>query len=168
MRATKRRSNSSATASWTMKRLAAMQLCPLFWQRAVTPTSAARSRSAEGSTTNGSLPPSSNTVFLTSSPATRATAWPAGVLPVRVAAMTRGSRRTRSTRSEPMSRVWNTPSGNPARLKRSSMNSAVWGTLEACLSSPTLPAMRAGAAKRIACHSGKFQGITARTGPMGR
>ena len=28
---TNRRSNSSATASWTMNRLAAMQLCPLFW-----------------------------------------------------------------------------------------------------------------------------------------
>ena len=48
------------------------------------------------------------------------------------------------------------------------MNSAVWGTLEACLSRPTLPAMSAGAAKRMACHSGKFQGMTARTGPIGR
>ena len=33
------------------------------------------------------------------------------------------------------------------------MNSAIWGTFEACLSNPTLPAMRAGAAKRLACQS---------------
>ena len=150
-----------------MKRLAAMQLCPLFWQRAVTATWAAWSRSADGSTTNGSLPPSSSTVFLSSSPATEATARPAGALPVRVAATTRSSRRTRSTWSDPMSRVWNTPSGKPARRNRSSMNRAVWGTFEACLRSPTLPAISAGAAKRIACHSGKFHGMTARTGPSG-
>ena len=47
------------------------------------------------------------------------------------------------------------------------MNSAVCGTFEACLSSPTLPAISAGAAKRIACQSGKFHGMMARTGPSG-
>ena len=47
------------------------------------------------------------------------------------------------------------------------MNRAVCGTLEACLSRPTLPAIKAGAAKRIACQSGKFQGMTASTGPSG-
>jgi hypothetical protein len=47
------------------------------------------------------------------------------------------------------------------------MNSAVCGTFEACFSSPTFPAIKAGAAKRIACHSGKFQGMIARTGPSG-
>ena len=47
------------------------------------------------------------------------------------------------------------------------MNKAVCGTLLACLSSPTLPAINAGAAKRIACQSGKFHGITASTGPSG-
>ncbi len=40
-------------------------------------------------------------------------------------------------------------------------------TLEACFSRPTLPAISAGAAKRNTCHSGKFQGITASTGPIG-
>ena len=44
---------------------------------------------------------------------------------------------------------------------------ADWGTLDACLSSPTLPAMSAGAANRMTCHSGKFHGITANTGPSG-
>ncbi len=47
------------------------------------------------------------------------------------------------------------------------MSSAVWGTFEACFNRPTLPAMRPGAANRITCHIGKFQGMTASTGPMG-
>ena len=47
------------------------------------------------------------------------------------------------------------------------MASAHCGTLEACLSRPTLPAMSAGAAKRKTCQKGKFQGITASTAPSG-
>ena len=47
------------------------------------------------------------------------------------------------------------------------MYSAVCGTLLACLSRPTLPAMSAGAANRIACHSGKFHGMIASTTPIG-
>ena len=47
------------------------------------------------------------------------------------------------------------------------MARAVWGTLDACLRRPTLPTMRAGAAKRITCHIGKFHGMTARTAPIG-
>ncbi|GAA3075225.1 hypothetical protein GCM10020000_70420 [Streptomyces olivoverticillatus] len=96
---------------WTMKRLAAMQDCPLFCTRAVTAVLTARSRSADGITTYGSLPPSSRTVFLTSSPATAATERPAGSLPVRVAAATLGSRRIASTAPEPTRRVWKQPSG---------------------------------------------------------
>ena len=118
-------------------------------------------------TTNGSLPPSSSTTFLISLPAMRATADPAAPDPVSVAAITRRSRRIASTRAEPTSRVWKVPSGNPARANSSCMNNAVCGTFEACLSSPTLPAIRAGTAKRIACQSGKFQGMMARTGPSG-
>ena len=53
MRATNSSSNASATSSCTMKRLAAMQLCPLFCTRAVTAVCAAFSRSADGMTTNG-------------------------------------------------------------------------------------------------------------------
>ena len=103
-----------------MNRFAAMQDCPLFWQRAVVATSAAVSRSAEGITTNGSLPPSSSTVFLISRPAIWAMDRPAGSLPVSVAARTRGSLRIRSTASEPTSSVVNAPSGKPARRNRSS------------------------------------------------
>ena len=47
------------------------------------------------------------------------------------------------------------------------MNRAVCGTFDACFSNPTLPAIRAGTAKRIACQSGKFHGMMARTGPSG-
>ena len=97
-----------------------MQLCPLFWQRAVTATSAAFSRCADGMTMNGSLPPSSSTVFLRTSPAIAATDWPAGALPVRVAAATRSSRSTRSTVPDPISRVWKTSSGKPALRNSSS------------------------------------------------
>ena len=72
------RVNSSATSACTKNRLAAMQLCPLFWLRAVTATSAAFSRSADGMTMNGSLPPSSSTVGFSTSPAIEATDCPAG------------------------------------------------------------------------------------------
>ena len=150
-----------------MNRFAAMQDCPLFWQRAVTATSAARSRSADGITTYGSEPPSSRTVFLSTRPAISATARPAASLPVSVAARTRGSVSTFPTASEPTSRVWNAPAGNPARPNSSPRYSAVCGTFEACLSSPTLPAMSAGTAKRMACQSGKFHGMMASTGPIG-
>jgi hypothetical protein len=91
----------------------------------------------------------------------------AGVEPVSVAATTRSSRRTRSTCSLPMSSVEKTSAGKPARASTSSRYSAVCGTLLACLSSPTLPASSAGAAKRTACHSGKFHGMIASTGPSG-
>ena len=47
------------------------------------------------------------------------------------------------------------------------MASAVWGTLDACFRRPTLPSIKAGAAKRMTCHIGKFHGMTARTGPRG-
>ena len=104
-----------------MNRFAAMQLCPLFWHRAVAATSAALSRSADGMTTKGSLPPSSRTVFFSTSPAIAPTDCPAGPLPVSVAAATRPSRSTFSTSAEPMSRVWKTSSGKPARWNNSSM-----------------------------------------------
>ena len=100
-------------------------------------------------------------------PARPATSEPAGSLPVSEAALMRGSSSRRETLPEPTSRVWNAPSGKPARRRMSSISSAHWGTFEACLSRPTLPAISAGAAKRNTCQKGKFHGITASTGPMG-
>ena len=127
----------------------------------------AASRSAEGSTTNGSLPPSSSTDFFRWRPAVPATDRPARSLPVRVTATTRSSAITPATASDSISSVWNTPSGAPARRNTSSSASAQRGTLAACFNRPTLPAPRAGAAKRITCQNGKFQGMTARIGPSG-
>ena len=82
----KPRSNSSATASATMKRLAAMHDWPLLTTRAFTAVSIAAARSALGITMNGSLPPSSSTVFLICRPAAAATLRPACSLPVSVTA----------------------------------------------------------------------------------
>src|SRR6266498_5018684 len=85
----------------------------------------------------------------------------------RVTALTRGLAITFSTCSGSISSVWKTPSANPARQKISSMASAHCGTLDACFSSPTLPAMSAGAANRNTCQNGKFHGMMASTGPSG-
>ena len=119
----KRDSNSSATASTTMKRLAAMQDWPLFCTRAVTAVRTAASRSAEASTMKGSEPPSSSTVFLRASPAAAATDMPAGSLPVSVTAAMRGSWMSAATSSDGTKRLVKTPSGRPARRNRSSMAS---------------------------------------------
>jgi len=74
---------------------------------------------------------------------------------------------TSSTRSEGISSDWKTSSGYPASRKTSSIAVAHPGTFEACLSSPTFPAVRYGAANRKTCQKGKFQGMTASTGPSG-
>ena len=66
-----------------------MHDCPLLIVRAFTAVVTASSRFAEGMTMNGSLPPSSRTVFLICLPAIDATLRPAGSLPVNVAATTR-------------------------------------------------------------------------------
>ena len=95
-------------------------------------------------TMNGSLPPSSSTAFLICAPAAPPTALPAPSLPVSVTAATRGSsisvatgpsRRAASGRRPPGSRRGGRSPRSPARS---------CGTFEACLSSPTLPAISAG------------------------
>ena len=96
-----------------MKRLAAMQDCPLLNIRAFTAVAAATSRFALGITIKGSLPPSSSTTFLILFAAPIPTSIPAPSLPVNVAAITRGSPRILSTFSEPTRSVWKAPSGKP-------------------------------------------------------
>jgi hypothetical protein len=118
-------------------------------------------------TMNGSLPPSSSTLFLIRFAAPEATLAPAGSLPVSVAALIRSSSSSSATRSAPISSVWSSPSVKPASRRMSSMASADCGTFEACLSSPTFPAISAGAANRNTCQKGKFHGITARIAPRG-
>jgi hypothetical protein len=150
-----------------MKRFAAMQDWPLLTMRALTPTFTASSRFALGITMNGSLPPSSRTDFLICFAAAAATLAPAGSLPVSVAARIRSSSSSFATASEPISSVWNSPSVKPASTNTSSIASADCGTFDACLSSPTFPAISAGAANRKTCQKGKFHGITASTAPSG-
>ena len=84
-----------------------------------------------------------------------------------VTAATRRSVMMRSTVAEGTSRVWKTPEGKPASRKACSAASAAWGTLEACLSTMTLPPMSAGSPARMTCQSGNFQGMTASTTPSG-
>ena len=150
-----------------MKRLAAMQVCPALPKRDSTAIGTALSRSASSSTTNGSLPPSSSTHFLRCLPAVAATERPARSLPVSVTALMRGSAMTPAVCSLSMCSTPNTPAGTPASASTSAMASAQRGTLVACLSTATLPAISAGARKRNTCQSGKFHGITASTQPMG-
>ena len=150
-----------------MNRFALMQDWPLLSIRLDTAAATVESMSADGMTMNGSLPPSSRTLVLTFWPARAPTSRPAGSLPVSVTARTRSSSMMPSMTDEPTSSVWNAPSGKPARVRMSSIASATWGTFEACLSRPTLPAMSAGAAKRSTCQYGKFHGMTASTGPSG-
>jgi hypothetical protein len=128
---------------------------------------AAISRFALGITINGSLAPSSKTTFWILFAAPMPTSIPACSLPVSAAAIRRESPRILSTSREPNSRVWKTPSGKPARRNSSSISSALCGTIEACFSSPTFPAISAGAANRSTCQNGKFHDITASTGPSG-
>ncbi|MNV36200.1 hypothetical protein D3C71_1276690 [compost metagenome] len=150
-----------------MKRLAAMQVWPLLSKRDFTAAATVLSRSASSSTTKASLPPSSITHFLSWSPALAAIERPARSLPVRVTALTRLSRRTSAAWSLSMWSTSKTPSGKPPSRHTAAMRSAHWGTLLACLSRATLPAMKAGARKRNTCQMGKFHGITANTQPIG-
>jgi hypothetical protein len=66
-----------------MNLLAAMQLCPAFWNLLATPVLAASSISASARTMKGSLPPSSSTTFFIFLPHACATFCPAEMLPVR-------------------------------------------------------------------------------------
>ena len=100
-------------------------------------------------------------------PAPRRRGRPAS-LPVSVTAATRGSAMSRRHRVGRRPAASGTaPAGSPRRATRSSMASAQPGTFEACLSTPPLPAISAGAAKRNTCQKGKFQGMIASTRPSG-
>ena len=69
----------------------------------------------------GSEPPSSSTLFFSACRPPSATDMPAPSLPVRVTAATRGSSMIAATSLDSTSRLVKTPSGRPARRKRSSM-----------------------------------------------
>ena len=150
-----------------MKRLAAMQVWPALPKREATAPATVLSRSASSSTMKASLPPSSITLFFNWLPALAATERPARSLPVNVTAATRASRITSAAWSLSICSTPNTPAGSPAAASTSAITSAQRGTLLACLSTATLPAISAGARKRNTCQIGKFHGITASTQPIG-
>ena len=116
---------------------------------------------------NGSEPPSSSTVFFTACPASSAIREPVAVLPVSVTARTRSSAMTGSTAAPGTRSTRRRSFGKPASRTASSIASAHWGTLEACLRRAAFPAMNAGARNRTTCQNGKFHGITARITPSG-
>ena len=150
----KRAENSSATRSSTMKRLAEMQLWPVFEKRALAAAAAARSMSVSASTMKGSEPPSSSTCFFMARPACAATSLPTAVEPVSVTAAMRGSSISAATRSGSMNTLPTRPGTPMASRNRSSRASAHCGTLPACLSTAPLPAHSVGAAKRTNCQNG--------------
>src|SRR6202035_5796745 len=125
-------SKRSATSSTTMKRLAAMQLCPEFTVRPCAAWSATATGSASPRTMKASEPPSSSTVFLSCRPASAATFRPAGSPPVRVTARTCSWAMSSRVREEGTRSVVITPGGQPAWRKISSIASAQPGTFEAC------------------------------------
>jgi hypothetical protein len=162
-------SKRCAIASSTMKRLAAMQLWPLFTVRPATAPAAVRSRSASASTTNGSDPPSSSTVFLSARPAACATATPAASLPVSETAAIAGSAIRRETTADGTSSAVN------VRLRRArgahhvlDRQRAVPAPFRGVLQHHRVareqgPAPRSG----THCQNGKVQGMTASTTPSG-
>jgi hypothetical protein len=91
---------------------------------------------------------------------------PASLLPVSVTAAIRGSWMIFSTRELSISSAWTHPSA--ARPPEDLLDRQAHPvTLLACFRTITLPAISAGAACRISCHSGKFHGMIARIGPSG-
>ena len=88
-------------------------------------------------------------------------------LPVSVTAAMRGSSITRATCVRADQQRLERAFGEAGAPENLFDRSAHCGTFEACLSSTTLPAISAGAAKRNTCQNGKFHGITASTGPSG-
>ncbi len=68
------------------------------------------------------------------------------------------------------SEIWKTAPGPrrpPASAKSLATACAEPVTFAACFRTKVLPAIRAGAAARTACQTGKFQGMMARTVPSG-
>ena len=143
-----------------MKRLAAMHDCPLLIVRAFTAVELRRPLPHDGMTMKEPLPPSSSTVFLICFPAMPATLRPAGSLPVRVAAATRGfssstdwnSLGIRLARSEMIV-------GKPRATKYCFNGQRALGHFRLnALAARTFPAISAGAAKTKNLPEGKVPG----------
>ena len=161
--------NSARTASWTMKRFAAMQEAPPLRILATIAPSIAASTSASAWTTNGALPPSSIEQRRIRGAACSSSTAPTSVDPVNEIARTAGWSIIALTAS-PVGRGRTTltvPSGKPASRNRSAIANAVRGVSDAGLTTTVQPAASAGAILRAAIAAGKFHGVTRSDTPIG-
>src|SRR5262249_60115241 len=117
----------------------------------------------------GALPPSSKDSRLIWRAAASMTPFRTSVEPVkpilRISGCVRSSLPT--SRERLVVRTLNTPAGRPASLVIWAMASAVNGVADAGLSTTEQPAASAGAIFLVTIVAGKFQGVTAATGPIG-
>ena len=162
--------NSSATDSCTMKRLAAVQACPMLRNLAARAPSTALSRSASSKTMNGALPPSSIDVRNTFSAACFMSVTPTGVEPVNDTLRRRGSAIIGVDSADDVLVVntLTTPLGTPTSSRILTKYSVVSGVSVAGLITTVFPAARAGPILRVAMASGKFHGVIRKHGPTGR
>ena len=169
MRSASREENSSATAAWTKKRLAAVHASPMLRIFAWNAASTARSMSASSSTRNGALPPSSIDVRRTPSAACASRCLPTAVEPVKDSLrMTPLSRITVTTPADWLvGSTLSTPSGRPASARICASASDDSGVCGAGLRMLTHPAAIAGPILRAPIASGKFHGMISRHGPTG-
>src|SRR6267142_1243603 len=153
--------------SWTRKRLAQTQVCPMLRNLdAIAPFTAA-SRSASSKTIKGALPPSYNDSFFTVEAHCRINCLPTSVEPVKENFRTSGfSVSSFPTREDLVDgTTWNTPLGIPARWASSPSASADNGVSCAGLITIGQPAARAGPTLRVIMALGKFHGVIAATTP---
>src|SRR5881628_576924 len=135
---------------------------------ATAPSSAAL-KSASSNTMKGALPPSSNESRVTCLAAVSMIPLPTSVDPVKPIFRISGcvSSSAPTSRERLVVSTLNTPRGSPATSVMRAIASAVSGVAEAGLSTTVQPAARAGAILRVTIVAGKFQGVTAATGPIG-
>ena len=160
---------SSATSSWTRKRLAAVQASPMLRILAIMAPSTAASRSASAKTRKGALPPSSMETRSSWSADCLTSCLPIGVEPVKVSLRRRGSPISGSMTSlvRLVGTTLRTPFGTPTSSSRAARASIVSGVWEAGLTTIVQPAAMAGPILRVPMASGKFHGVIISVGPTG-
>ena len=162
-----RSSRSSATESTTATAEMAMQRSPAEPNPAETAESAARSRSASGSTTMWFLAPPSAWTRLPCSAALRYTYLAIGVEPTKLTAATSGCSRSASTATLSPCTTLKTPSGRPASAHSSARIRDADGSFSLGLRTNVLPQAIATGNIHIGTIAGKLNGVTPLTTPNG-
>ena len=134
-----------------------------------TEPSTAAFKSASSKMMKGALPPSSKDSRLIERAAVSMIPFPTSVEPVKPILRMRGCVRSSvpTRRERLVVSTLKTPAGRPASLVIWAMASAVSGVADAGLRTTEQPAASAGAIFRVTMVAGKFQGVTAATGPIG-